>query len=148
MIRLFLLFCCSALIFAFEPPCNTCKHYVSDVANPKLSLCNFYKNGIIHKREYLINYADFCRNEESFCGKKGRFFKSNNLDDSEEEIQMKIERLKNLCCGEIIDQQEIEEYEQIERDLLDIYQTIRKHNINKINKLSYEIYSILKYKLM
>jgi len=49
------------------------------------------------------------------------------------------ERLNNLCCGEVNENYEIDEYEKLEKEMLEIFQKMRKHNLKtaytKLNSL-------------
>jgi hypothetical protein len=136
---LFLFFCC-ALIYAFEPTCVSCKHYIPNLTNSELSLCNFYKDGIITKeRDYLKNYAIYCRSDDNLCGKNGFLYEEN----INKEIINKTEELENLCCGEVNELKDIEEYEQIEKELFDVFQKMKRYNTKRIYKTTSDLYKIL-----
>ena len=59
-------------------------------------------------------------------------FNKNKVDEIKE-------RLNNLCCGEVNEKYDIDEYEQLEKEMLEIFQKMRKHNLKtaytKINSL-------------
>jgi hypothetical protein len=54
-----------------------------------------------------------------------------------------FEDLKNRCCGEVNEEDELE---QLERDFFEIFQKIKKHNRKRIYKTSQELYKLFKKK--
>jgi hypothetical protein len=54
---------------------------------------------------------------------------SNNQINYENKINEINEILSNMCCGEVNEKFEINEYEQLEKELFLILQKIRKHSI-------------------
>ena len=56
------------------------------------------------------------------------------------------DRLENMCCGEINEKYEIEEYEKLEKEMLEVFQKMRKHNLKKVYTKTNELYKLLKKK--
>ena len=49
-----------------------------------------------------------------------------------------------MCCGEVNEKVEIEEYEKIEKELSNIFQQIKKHNTKKNYKTTKDLYKLFK----
>jgi len=108
-------------IYAFKPLCSSCKFYTPHKSNEQLGLCELFKeNGL--NNILLKNFASHCRNNENLCGKSGFLYESKNTQKIISDI---IDKLDNMCCGEVNEKFEIEEYEKIERELSDILQKIK-----------------------
>ena len=58
-----------------------------------------------------------------------------------EDISDEYEELKNRCCGEV---NETEEIEQLERDFFEVFQKIKKHNKQRIYKTTKDLYKLFK----
>ena len=102
----------------FEKPCSSCKFFISHNNNLELGLCNAFKENSLNKDDKIIrNFAKHYRNDENLCGKFGLLYESNN--NYKELIEIN-EQLKNLCCGEVNEQEDIKEFEQIEKELFNI----------------------------
>lgn len=142
MISYFFILCCLYCIYAFEPSCHTCKFYIPHKTNSQLGLCDLFRErglgGVL-----LKNLATHCRNDENLCGKSGFLYES--IDGNKKVIDV-AEQLGNMCCGEVNEKNEIEEYENMERELFDILQKIKKHNTKRIYKTSLELYKLFKRK--
>jgi hypothetical protein len=141
MISYLLLISSIGLIYAFDPPCSTCKFFIPHKVNPDLGLCGMIQDKIyLNNNEFMVkNLALHCRNNENLCGKSGFLHESNYNSKVEN-----YEYIQSLCCGELTDEKDLEELEQIEKDLVDIFQKMRKHNTKKIYKTSKEIYKLFK----
>lgn len=142
MISYFFILFYLQLIYAFEPSCSSCKFYVPHKSNPELGLCDLFKNKGLNG-VYLKNFASHCRNDENLCGKSGFLYESNNQDKQVTDI---TEKLDNMCCGEVNEKYEIEEFENMEKELFDVLQKIKKHNTRRIYKTSRELYKLFKNK--
>jgi uncharacterized Fe-S cluster-containing MiaB family protein len=57
-------------------------------------------------------------------------FSINNYDkyDKDRIFVEKLEELKNICCGEVNEKQDIENLEKLERECFEMYQKMIKHN--------------------
>ena len=143
MLPFLLLFSFISIILAFEPPCSSCKHFISNnKGNLDLGLCKMFTN--------------HCRNDEQLCGKFGFLYEpannnnnNNNATETtnstirEEELVNEYEELKNRCCGEV---NEDDELEQLERDFFEVFQKIKRHNRKRVYKTSQELYKLFKKK--
>lgn len=158
MLSYFLLFSLFPLLLAFDPSCASCKYYIPNKKGTlDLGLCKMFTTKVYPKEGEVAmpNFAIHCRNDEQMCGKTGFLYEAltdnNSVDDSattsehepDPEIINKYEDLKNRCCGEV---NETDELEQLEREFFEIYQKIKKHNRKRIYKTSQELYKLFKKK--
>ena len=113
---------------AFEPSCYFCKFYIPHKSNPDLGLCKVFRDYInLNNKNVLVNnLAIHCRNNENLCGKSGFLYECNNIE--QQAITNQYEELKNRCCGEVNEDDEIE---QLERDFFEVFQKIKNHNKKK-----------------
>jgi len=135
------------LIYAFEPSCSSCKFYIPhNNGDTTLGLCKIFKNTPYNNKDIIIyDYASHCRNNESLCGKGGLlyeqsdvFFEKKLLDDYED--------IKNRCCGEVNEKDDIDELEKLEKEFFEIFQKIKKHNTKRIYKSAKDMYKLFKNK--
>lgn len=172
MISYFFLIFYLSYSYAFEPSCQTCKFFVPHKTNVDLSLCEVFKNRL-NNDEIVKNFASHCRSDENLCGKSAFLYESkytimdkklkeveqlNELKRIEQEAKETAqakettqakeieEQLDNMCCGEVNEKFEIREYENMERELFDILQKLKKHNTKRIYKNSLELYKLFKRK--
>jgi len=140
MISYFFIVLYFSCVYAFEPPCSSCKFYVPHKTNPQLGLCELFSekglNGVL-----LKNFASHCRNDENLCGTSAFLYEP--INDDKEIIDVK-EQLENMCCGEVNEKQEIEECENMEKEFFDILQKIKRHNTKRVYKTSRELYKLFK----
>lgn len=143
---LLILSCYLGYIYAFKPLCSSCKFYTPHKLNKQLGLCELFKeNGLNNIR--LNNFASHCRNNENLCGKSGFLYESKNTQkdiSDTSDISDIIDQLDNMCCGEVNEKVEIEEYEKIEKELSNIFQQIKKHNTKKNYKTTKDLYKLFK----
>ena len=142
MISYFLLLVILNLAYSFEPSCLTCKYYVPK-EKEDLGICTMFKNKItIDDKDILVpNFALHCRSNENLCGKRGFLYEQKNYEKFEN-----YEYIKNLCCGEFTDEEDLKDLDKIEKDLVDVFQKMRRHNTKKVYKTANEIYKLLKNK--
>jgi hypothetical protein len=105
--------------------------------------------------EPLPNFAIHCRNNENLCGKSGFLYekvesesdsdnsKIGNESAVDPQLINEFEDLKNRCCGEV---NESDELDQLEREFFEVFQKIKKHNKKRIYKTSQELYKLFKKK--
>jgi hypothetical protein len=67
------------------PACRNCVHFIPNTYNndfvTSYSKCNKFGNKDIITGEITNDFVDFCRKDESQCGKEGKYFeKEPNLD--------------------------------------------------------------------
>ena len=82
---------CSPIITNVNiPSCKNCKYYNPSHYNDFTSLnkCNKFGEKNIITDEITYNYADTCRNDESKCGKDGKYF------EKESNVNLKIIKYK------------------------------------------------------
>jgi hypothetical protein len=58
-------------------------------------------------------------------------------NDKEQIFVEKLEELKNVCCGEVNEKQDIENLEKLERECFEMYQNMTKQNKKNIYKKSF-----------
>ena len=131
---------------SFNPSCSSCKWFIPHKKeNNDYGLCGFYKNKYNIKGDDIIIYefATHCRNNESLCGEKGYMYEPNdaNYQETTSELKKQYEELANRCCGEV---NETNEIEQLERDMFEIMQKIKRHNTKYIYKTSRDLYKLFK----
>ena len=164
MLRYVLLFSLINVLLAFDPPCSSCKHFIPNKKeNLSLGLCKIFTTNVSPKFndiEPLPNFAVHCRNNENLCGKSGFLYEKARLYDNDKiqpdqdsdtgtelgvdpQLINEFEDLKNRCCGEVNEEDELE---QLERDFFEIFQKIKKHNRKRIYKTSQDLYKLFKKK--
>ena len=129
-----------SIIFAYEPSCYSCKFYIPHKSNPDLGLCQNFREYIYinNKGTLANNLAVHCRNNENLCGKQGFLYEAAHTDS---QINDEYEELKNRCCGEV---NETEEIEQLEKDFFEVFQKIRNHNKKRIYRTTKDLYKLFK----
>ena len=128
---------------AFHPPCSTCKFYVLPISNknnPDLGLCALFKNKMMKNKIYdkynnnnemlVKNYAMHCRNDENLCGKSGFAYEpiNDNKNTNTNKVFENYEYVKSLCSSELTDEMDLIELEKLEKELMDMFQKIRRNN--------------------
>ena len=145
-----------SIILAFDPPCSSCKHFITNnKGGLDLGLCKMFTNKLSLKGDEvaLPNFARHYRNDEQMCGKFGFLYEpannnhtettSSTISENEEELVNEYEDLKNRCCGEV---NEVNEIEQLEREFFEIFQKIKRHNRKRVYKTTQELYKLFKKK--
>ena len=140
MLSYLLMLSFASIISAFEPSCYSCKFYIPHKTNPDLGLCKVFRDYIkLHDKDVLVNnLAVHCRNNENLCGKDGYLYENNNI---EKQVEDDYEELKNRCCGEV---NETEEIEELEREFFEVFQKIKNHNKKKFYKTTKDLYKLFK----
>ena len=168
-----LIFCSSVQlnIYAFEPSCTYCKHFLKSNINPELGCCKMFKNFSYNSKgtlKHIYEYSMYCRNNENMCGNSGFLYEEINNNEepinedinndvkvnsdnivkendgfNEKQLSESYEELNNRCCGEVNEQYEIEE---LERDFFDLFQKIKRFNTKRIYKTTKDLYKLFKRK--
>ena len=157
MLSYTILFSLFTALLAFEPPCSSCKYFIpNQKGSLDLGLCKMFTTKVYPKEGSvsLPNFAVHCRNDEHLCGKYGylhepvsenhveiitKYLKEEEKQDPK--LVNEYEDLKNRCCGEV---NEREELEQLERDFFDIYQKIKSYNTKRIYKSTFRKPTVLR----
>lgn len=131
-----------SFIYAFEPCCSSCKFFIPHNSNIEFGLCKMFSDKVYKGKEERIiyNMAAHCRSNENLCGNPGFLYESNDSDKITEKIQI----IENFCSGEINEEKDIEELEKLEKELIDVFQKIRKHNTKRVYKTTKELYKLFK----
>jgi hypothetical protein len=135
------------VVYAYEPSCVSCKWFIGNkVLNTDLGLCRMFKESYSFNDNIVkYNYALHCRENEKLCGNSGFLYEPierNVIETSEtNEILNDYDELSNRCCGEV---NETDELEQLERDFLEIFQKIKKHNKKRIFNASKDLYNFFR----
>jgi hypothetical protein len=141
-------------VSSFNPTCSTCKWFIpSKNENKEYGLCSFYKNkyNILGKDITSYEFATHCRNNESMCGQNGYIYEK-RLDDDDKnmndidlfvnsQLKSHYDELKNRCCGEV---NEKDELEQLEGEMFEVMQKIKKHNTRNIYKTTKDLYNLFR----
>lgn len=131
-------------LYGFEPSCLTCKFFIPNSIRNELGLCSMFQDRIfINNQEKIVkNLAIHCRNNENLCGRNGFLYESINVSKKFENY----EYVKSLSCDEFIEETDLRELEEIEKDLVDIFQKMRRHNTKRIYKTTKDLYKLFKNK--
>jgi len=134
----FFLFVLLTPLFAFEPSCSNCKFFIPQSTNNDFGMCNRFKNyAYIDNKHSLVNqFAVDCRRNPDLCGDDGHFF-----IPSDSKLADEYEELQNRCCGEV---NETDELEQLEKEMFDVFQKIKKHNKRQIYKTTKDLFKLFK----
>ena len=120
-----------------SPPCYLCKHFIPNVkAFDDLGLCRMFKEVSTHKgKQYTLpNYAVHCRENENLCGKAGHLFEAKKTDETK-----KIGEIEKTD-----EPKETDETEELEREIFDMLQKIKRHNKKKIYNTTKDLYKLFK----
>lgn len=136
----------SFMVTAYNPSCTSCKWFIPHKKeNNDYGLCGFYKHTypLLGSDITIYEFATHCRNNETMCGEKGYMYEP--TDESyiriSRELKDKYEELENRCCGEV---NETTELEQLEREMFEILQKIKKHNTRNIYRTTRDLYKLFK----
>lgn len=156
MLSYLLLFSLLNIILALDPLCCSCKHFISNKRGAlDLGLCKMFTTKVSPKEDSisLPNFALRCRNDEKLCGKIGYHYEAihqnssstdiSSMNEQEIEIVNELDDLQNRCCGEV---NENDELEQLEKEFFEVFQKIKKHNRKRMYKTSQELYKLFKKK--
>lgn len=95
----------------------------------------------VNNKERLIkNLALHCRSNENLCGKAGYLYEPVNINDKLENY----EYIKSLCCGEFVDACDLKELNDIENDLVDIFDKMKKQNTKNVYKTKNQLNKLVK----
>lgn len=142
MFRYMLFISLISFLYAFEPSCSTCKFFIPNLKKPELGLCSMFKDKIYVNNEerFIKNLALHCRSNENLCGNSGFLYEHININEKIDNY----EYVKNLTCGEFVEETDLKELEDIERDLINIFQNMRRYNTKRIYKTTKELYNLFK----
>ena len=144
--RSYLLFLLMTFVKSFTPSCKTCKFFVPNVINDSLGQCTMFQDAVYHDNQQATlqkNLAIHCRNDENLCGKSGYLYEP--IDN--EEFDKKFENyqyIRRLCADDFIEETNLEELEKIEKNLVDVFQKMRRHNIKVIYNTPNAISKLIK----
>ena len=143
MINYLIFFCYIQFVYSFEPSCTTCKFFIPNSLNTNFGLCKLFQENIYdyNNKEYIVNNVALkCRNNENLCGKNGTLYQTVNTKFKNYEYIRKITNDKY----EQENEKDFEKIEEIELELLDIFQKMRKHNTKKIYKKTNDFIKLFK----
>lgn len=140
-------------VLAYNPDCTSCKYFIpNNNGNVEYGLCKMFKNSFNcdGNTVEMFDFASHCRKNKNLCGEKGYLYELNTTDNQvkdEREISgilEKIDELKNQCCGEVCETNEIDE---IERELFLLFQRLKKYKKKQIENLGKTFYDLIKDKI-
>lgn len=155
MFQYYLFLSLICFVYAYQPYCTNCKYFIPNKIKPELGLCNMFQDTIYHndKKKIVKNLAIHCRGNENLCGKSGFLYEpiDNNKSDTEKNNKNVIsnrfenyEYIKSLCSNEFVEETDLKELENIEKDLVEVFQRMRRHNKKMIYKTPDQIYKLFK----
>ena len=141
MLSYLIVFSILNVLLAFDPPCTSCKFYIPHKGvSSGLGLCKIFTTNASPNSNVITplpNFAVHCRNNENLCGKSGFLYEMKDA----EKIFEDIEDIKNSCCGEV---NETDELEQFDGKLQEILEKIKKHNKKRVYNSVEDLYKLLK----
>ena len=147
---IFLLFTAINYVYSFTPSCQSCKFFISNDKNEHLGQCSMFQDAVYHNNVKTLqkNLAIHCRSDENLCGKSGFVYEPVNADkevnaDTEKKFEH-YEYIKKLCADDFIEETNLEELEKIEKDLIDVFQKMRRHNLRTIYNTPKSISKLLR----
>jgi hypothetical protein len=145
MIRILYILSLFGLVCSFTPECSKCKHFIPNNNSPVFGLCNMFQDTIYINNEKTLkkNLAIHCRNDESLCGKNGFLFEPIQTDDVKHRFE-NYEYMKDICSHEYVEENDLQQLESLEKEMVDVFQRMRRHNKKIINKKFGYIYALLK----
>jgi len=141
MLSIMLMLITMNCIVAFNPLCSSCKWFIPDkMEKNDYGLCGFYKKeyNIKGENHVIYEYAIHCRNNEDMCGKDGINYEKSEIMN---EIESDYNEINNRCCGEVNEKNDIE---TMEKELFDVLQRIKKHNIQMFYKREKDFFKLFK----
>ena len=145
MLLIYLLFLSITLVTSFNPSCKSCVHFISNNIKEDLGLCNLFQDAVYHNNIKTLqkNLAIHCRGEENLCGKSGFAYEKINSDTKKVE---NYEYINKLYVDDLIQESSLEELEQIEKELVDVFQKMRRHNLRTFYNIPKTFSKLLKNK--
>jgi hypothetical protein len=131
---IYLLFLSIVLVKSFTPSCKTCKFFIPNVINDSLGQCTIFQDKVYDNKNQVTlqkNLAVHCRNDENLCGKSGYLYEPIEKDEYTKTYK-NYEYIKSLCSDEIVEETNLEELEKIEKELVVVFQKMRRHNLKVI----------------
>ena len=133
-------------------PCETCKWFKPINMREEYGLCTLFKERIyIADQERLIcNFAQHCRDNEFLCGKEGTMYEDKmsvitieeKLKEFEQRYDNYIDNLNesNIGHGEVNEKHDINklneldnEFYTLSKEALELFMKVKKHNQKKIS---------------
>ena len=143
----YLLFSLFGVVNSFTPECSSCKHFIPDKSSPAFGLCNMFQDTVYHNNEKILikNLAIHCRNNEDLCGQSGFLYEPIQHEDVKKSFD-NYEYVKSICSHEYVDESDLDELERLEKEMMDVFQKMRRHNKKIIHKKFGYIYTLFKKK--
>lgn len=104
------------------------------------------KNNIKYKEKLVCSNIHLqCQDNENVNNEYNSVYEDMPYPDdkvfTQEKINDEYNELKNRCCGEV---NEKDELEQLEREFFELYQKMKKHNKKIVVKTSNDLYKLFK----
>jgi hypothetical protein len=134
MLFVYLLFLSIVLVKSFTPSCQTCKFFIPSKINDNLGQCTMFQDTVYDDKQQVRlqkNLAIHCRNDENLCGKSGYLYESIEKEEYAKKFK-NYQYIKKLCGDDFVEETNLDELERIERDLIDVFQKMRRHNLKVI----------------
>lgn len=128
-------------IYAEPPSCLSCKWVIPHPrGNIGYQLCGFYKNryDIKGKETIIYEFASHCRSNESMCGNDGYMYEEANAKANDSPLAITEESQSKCSC------ESSAEMEQLEREMFEMFQKIKKHNTKQLYKTTKDLYKLFR----
>jgi len=142
MLSVYLLFLSIVLVKSLKPSCQTCKFFIPNKIKDNLGQCARFQDTVYDDKQQVRlqkNLAIFCRNEEKLCGKSGYLYEpiekheyAKNFKNYQYKKFKNYQYIKKLCGDDFVEETNLEELERIERDLIEVFKKMRRHNLKVI----------------
>lgn len=131
-------------VYSLKPSCSTCKFFIPNNDKPELGLCNMFQDKVYNKENNILvnNLAIHCRRDEKLCGESGFLYESDKTAQSEH--MENYEYIKNVCSGEFVEDDDLTKLEQLEIDMVSVFQKMRRHNKKIIYNNAKNMYKLIK----
>ena len=154
-------------VYCFETTqyrlCSNCKWFVPNEVRLEYGLCKLFKERvyIVDEEKLISNFADHCRNNDSLCGKDGRFYEDTAISFASYNIEEKLKKFENqyndlmykfedtvnVGHGEINEKPELDKLNDLDKEIetftkegLELLFKVQKFNKRKISIALDKIY--------
>jgi hypothetical protein len=135
MLSVYLLFLLIVLVKSLKPSCQTCKFFIPNkINNDNLGQCARFQDIIYDDKQQVRlqkNLAIYCRNDENLCGKSGYLYEPIEKHKYAKKFK-NYHYINKLCGDDFVEETKLEELERIERDLIEVFKKMRRHNLKVI----------------
>ena len=90
-----------------------------------------FQDAVYHNNKQTLqkNLAIHCRKNENLCGESAFLHEPIKNDEFDKKFEH-YEYIKKLCADDFVEATNLEELEKIEKDLVDVFQKMRRHKFS------------------